>query len=365
MNTDHTVRLKHRAVCCATDHRCVMLDTTLLVQNTAACRLRCRCVAAGVLWSVSPPHARIRHDFHLVHYSSRTPSNTTTSSPLPTNSTTRFHDQDFAQSALARPAAQSSHYKPALILGHVVRHSLFDARVAVVLLAFSARPSRVRSPPLPRNQHPLHRTLRTRRIPTNPIHTRTTHSHTPHSSHSPSSPTHHPPPQPLPPHSPSIYRSQLSCVRYLSQHLDSGRLAAKTDTDDFRAQELLACAVDAVGEGCTAWHAIDTTASYSSQAKETQPFIDTFVSKRLPKWLQFFESALKGNGGEFFIGSELSYVDVYIFQWLHGVEFQCPEVYNSESIDCLRGLKERVEKRPGIAERVKSRNKYDGTGPCF
>ena len=166
--------------------------------------------------------------------------------------------------------------------------------------------------------------------------------------------------------SPPIYISQSAVMcRYLSLHLDGGRLAVKNERGDLRAQELLACAVEAVGEGCTAWHAIDTNGSYKSQAKETQPFIDTFVNKRLPKWLTFFETALAANGGHCFVGSELSYVDVYVFQWLHGVESQCPEVYKRESIDCLRGLKERVEKRPGIAERVRTRNAYDGTGPCF
>ena len=161
-----------------------------------------------------------------------------------------------------------------------------------------------------------------------------------------------------------ISQSAVMC-RYLSLHLDGGRLAAKNEADDFRAQELLACCVDAVGEGSKAWHALDGEASYKSQAEATQPFIDTFVSKRLPKWLRFFEAALKGNGGQWLVGSELSYVDVFVFQWLHGVEAQCPEVWKSESIECLRALKERVQQRPGIAERVKSRPKYDLTGPCF
>ena len=180
-------------------------------------------------------------------------------------------------------------------------------------------------------------------------------------SQSPSHPTH-------PTQQPSVYvtQSAVQC-RYLSQHLDGGRLAAKTPLDDLRAQELLASAVDAIGEGCTAWHAIDTTASYDSQKEETQPFITAFITKRLPKWLEFFESALQGNGGKWFIGNEMTYVDIFIFQWLHGVESQqeCNEVYKNAAIDGLRELKERVEKRPGTAERVRSRGPYDGTGPCF
>ena len=162
-----------------------------------------------------------------------------------------------------------------------------------------------------------------------------------------------------------VSQSAVMC-RYLSLHLDGGRLAAKSDADDVRAQELLASAVDAVGEGCTAWHAIDSSASYDSQKQATQPFIDTFVTRRLPKWLAFFEQALQANGGQWLVGSGgMTYVDVFVFQWLHGVEYQCGEVYRREAIDGLRGLKERVEKRPGIAERVTTRNAYDGTGPCF
>ena len=207
-------------------------------------------------------------------------------------------------------------------------------------------------------------------LPTqNHLHTPPTHTYNPHNNnslpHIHSSLFHYYCTQPAN-GSPPIHISQSAVMcRYLSRQLDNGRLAAHTDADDYRAQELLATCVDAITEGCTAWHAIDTTASYTSQQKETQPFIDTFVSERLPKWLTFFETALKANGGVYFIGSELSYVDVFVFQWLHGVEYQCPSVYKSESIDCLRSLKKRVQKRAGIAERVQSRKQYDGTGPCF
>lgn len=112
-------------------------------------------------------------------------------------------------------------------------------------------------------------------------------------------------------------------------------------------------------------HAIDTNGSYESQKKETQPFIDYFVSKRLPKFLSTFERALTVNGGQFFVGDKLSYVDLFVAHWLNGVQFQCPEVYEKEAGVNLKKLKETIEKRPKIAERIKQRNPYDGTGPCF
>ena len=161
-----------------------------------------------------------------------------------------------------------------------------------------------------------------------------------------------------------ISQSAVMC-RYLAVHLDGGRLQPKSEAGDYRCQELAATVVDAVGDGHDAWHAIDHNGSYASQREATQPFIDTFLSKRLPRWLSTFESTLKQNGGQVFVGSELSWVDLFIFQWLHGVESQCPQQYAELPIPTLRAFKQRIESRPGIAERVKARRQYDGTGPCF
>ena len=169
---------------------------------------------------------------------------------------------------------------------------------------------------------------------------------------------------PAPPSSLHVSGSGVIC-RYLAHHLDGGRLAPRTEADDYRAQQLIAMAVDAVGEGCHAWHAIDTNASYDSQKKETQPFIDQFVSRRLPRWLEAFEKALEANGGKHLVGEGLTYVDIFVFQWLHGVEYQCPKEYAALPIPLLRALKDAVQQRPAIAKRVANRKQYDGTGPCF
>ena len=49
--------------------------------------------------------------------------------------------------------------------------------------------------------------------------------------------------------------------------------------------------------GRLSFHAIESVGPYKSQAKETQPFIDKFVSKRLPTWFKYFERALSANNG--------------------------------------------------------------------
>ena len=47
--------------------------------------------------------------------------------------------------------------------------------------------------------------------------------------------------------------------------------------------------------GRLAFHGIDPVASYFDQKEETQPYIDRFVSSRMPRWLSYFERALKAN----------------------------------------------------------------------
>lgn len=52
-------------------------------------------------------------------------------------------------------------------------------------------------------------------------------------------------------------------------------------------------------------HAIDKNAAHLAQKEETEPFIQYYKTKRLPKWFAFFEAALQRNleGQGFFIGT--------------------------------------------------------------
>jgi len=171
---------------------------------------------------------------------------------------------------------------------------------------------------------------------------------------------------PTPESTPFLLSQTPAIVRYLASQLDGGRLLPKTIEDDHRAIELTACIVDVVAEGHDAWHAIDKNGSYSSQKKETQPFIDYYLKRRLPIWSNNFEARLKANGGEFFIGTNLSYADLCVFHWLDGIQFQCPAEYTSLPIPLLRAFKEKIGQRPRIAQRIATRTEtWDGTGPIF
>ena len=61
-----------------------------------------------------------------------------------------------------------------------------------------------------------------------------------------------------------------------------------------------------------------------------------------------------------------SVVDLCVFHWLDGVQYQLPEEYRKLPIPTLRTFKESIAARPRIEERLKTRKeKYDGTGPIF
>lgn len=83
----------------------------------------------------------------------------------------------------------------------------------------------------------------------------------------------------------------------------------------------MADAADMLAEGCNAWHAIHANKGYTEQAEATRPFIDFYVSSRLPKWLNRFNQVLEINNKDatdgqplYFVGDSLSYVDLAIFQ---------------------------------------------------
>jgi len=166
--------------------------------------------------------------------------------------------------------------------------------------------------------------------------------------------------------SPILLSQTPVIMRYLASELDHGRLFPNKGIDEYYAMELMSGIVDIVEEGCRGWHAIHTCDSYASQKKETQPFIDIFLDERLPIWLEFFETTLKHNGNKHFVSNKLTYVDLAVFHWLDGVEYQCPELYEKSPIPTLKAFKQSIAKLPRIAQRLQTRTeKYDGTGPIF
>ena len=167
-----------------------------------------------------------------------------------------------------------------------------------------------------------------------------------------------------------LYLSQTPVIcRYLGRKLDDGRLFPKNEKDQLQAEMIMAGIVDMVEEGLRAWHAIDTNAGYHQQKEETQPFIEYYKSRRLPKWLDFFETLLTENymkTGKFvFVGNDLSWVDLCVFHVIDGNLFECPEVFDKEPTEYLKKFHSAIGQRPNIKAWMSSekRQKYTHTGP--
>lgn len=173
--------------------------------------------------------------------------------------------------------------------------------------------------------------------------------------------------QHITPNNQSVVLAQTAVqCRYIAEKCDSGRLLPSDPIDQALAAEIVATVTDVVEDGCKAWHTIDYNGSYESQKEETQPFIDYYINKRLPKFFDHFERRLVKAGGQYFVVNDLCYADLFVFHWLDGIKFQCPKQYNESNIPTLRKFYDRVASLPRIKARLETRDvEFTNTGPTF
>ena len=165
-----------------------------------------------------------------------------------------------------------------------------------------------------------------------------------------------------------VSHSRVIC-RYLGKKFDGGRLYPKSEKDRLQAEMIMGAVDGVVEEGLRTWHAINTNASYYEQKEATQPFIEYYKTKRLPKWLDFFETLLKENfkktGKLLFVGDELSWVDICVFHAIDGNLFESPEEFEKEPTEYVKKFHNAIWERPNIKALPNSdkRTKFTHTGP--
>ncbi|QNR96546.1 glutathione S-transferase family protein [Stenotrophomonas sp. 169] len=139
---------------------------------------------------------------------------------------------------------------------------------------------------------------------------------------------------------------------FLGPTLDLVPHAASRRTQAVQLQLTIA---DLVAEVHDTHHPIAASAYYEDQRAEAKARAASMRGERMPKFLDYFENVIKENGGRHPL-REHSYVDLSLFQLLSGLDYMFPQRMRTlwPSLPLLAALKDRVEKRPGIAAYLKS-----------
>lgn len=108
---------------------------------------------------------------------------------------------------------------------------------------------------------------------------------------------------------------------------------------------------DMVAEVHAVHHPISTSLYYQNQKHAAQQAAAHFRKERIPKFLDYFESALGAHGGPFVLGRKWSHVDTSLFQIAEGLRHMFPQRMKAIESDYPRLLAchEAIIRLEGIA----------------
>jgi glutathione S-transferase len=129
------------------------------------------------------------------------------------------------------------------------------------------------------------------------------------------------------------------------------KLAPKAEAGRLWTHGLQLTMTDFIKEVHDTHHPIATNLYYEDQKKEALRYTGEFVKSRAPKYLGYFEDAIKRNGGKYLVGRSLSYPDLSLFQIVTGLRYAFPKAMKKieKDIPLSVALRDAVEKRPRIA----------------
>ena len=123
---------------------------------------------------------------------------------------------------------------------------------------------------------------------------------------------------------------------------------------------------DAVAEVHDTHHPIYVGLRYEDQKPAAKERAAGFVKDRIPKFLGYFEAILQANGAAHIVGSDITYVDLSVFQLIEGLRYAFPKAMKgTESrYPRLAALHDLVRLRPNIARYLASERRlaFNETG---
>jgi glutathione S-transferase len=146
--------------------------------------------------------------------------------------------------------------------------------------------------------------------------------------------------------------SQTAAIlQYLGPRLG---LVPEDEASRLQANHLQLTIADFVLEAHDVHHPIASSLYYHEQKPEAARRAELFTKNRIPKYLGYFERVLEQNaasGGRHAVGTELSYVDLSLFQILAGLGYAFPRALSraAGALPRLAALRERVAATPAVA----------------
>ena len=102
------------------------------------------------------------------------------------------------------------------------------------------------------------------------------------------------------------------------------KLAPRDEAGRLWLHQLQLTVTDFVKEIHDTHHPIAGSLYYEDQKPEAARFTHYFLKERVPKYLGYFESVLKKNGGPYLLGRKFSYMDLSLFQLVEGLRYAFP-----------------------------------------
>lgn len=138
-------------------------------------------------------------------------------------------------------------------------------------------------------------------------------------------------------------------------------LAPRTETGRYWTHQLQLTIADLVSEIHDAHHPLSMNLYYEDQKKEASKKTKELRTVRIPKFLDYFEAALKHSGGPYLNGKKLSYADLSLFHLAEGLEYAFPKAfarYRKKYKSVIR-LQKLVAGRPRIQKYLTSDRRQD------
>ena len=143
-------------------------------------------------------------------------------------------------------------------------------------------------------------------------------------------------------------------------------LAPADEALSFVANGLQLTIADAVAEVHDTHHPIDVGLRYEDQKPAAKERAAGFVKDRIPKFLGYFEAILQANGAAHIVGSDITYVDLSVFQLIEGLRYAFPKAMKGTESQYpgLAALHDLVCLRPNIARYLASERRlaFNETG---